>query len=356
MEFHEGTYLITGITGLLGSMTANELMHSKQYKQGRIKITGITRDASRARQIFNSTEHQNLLLVESDIRDQNDLFSAIDLPVEYIIHCASVTQSAEMVRHPVETADSIVMGTHNMLELAKKLQIKSMVSLSSMEVYGRVDDIGRTRREDELGGMEIFSSRSCYPLGKRMAEHYCYIYQQEYGIPVKIARLAQTFGKGIRPDDNRVYMQFARAVNEGRDIILKTAGNSMGNYCASDDAVNAVLTILYRGKDGEAYNVVNEENTMCIREMAELAADQAAKGQIKVKIELEDSGLTGYAPDTGLKMSGEKLQQLGWHPSKNLAEMYREVIRELKNPNIVSSTSQYEEGYPDTSCTKNIDF
>lgn len=94
---------------------------------------------------------------------------------------------------------------------------------SSDKVYGTVDDIGRPRKEDELGGMEIFFSRCCYPRGKRMAEHYCYIYQQEYGIPVKIARLAQTFGKGIRPDDNRVYMQFARAVNEGRDIILNIA-------------------------------------------------------------------------------------------------------------------------------------
>ncbi len=329
MEFHEGTYLITGITGFLGSMTANELMHSEEYKQGRIKITGITRDIFRARQIFNSTGHQELLLVEADIRDRNDLLSAIDSSVDYIIHCASVTQSAEMVRHPVETADSIVMGTRNMLELAKKLQIKSMVCLSSMEVYGTVGDIGRPRKEDELGEVELFSPRSCYPLGKRMAEHYCYIYQQEYGVPVKISRLAQTFGKGIRPDDNRVYMQFARAVNEGRDIVLKTMGNSMGNYCASDDAVNAVFTILYCGRDGEAYNVVNEENTMSIREMAELAAGQTAGEQIKVKIELEDPNMTGYAPDTGLKLSGEKLRQLGWHPSKNLAEMYRDVIRAL---------------------------
>ena len=329
MEFHEGTYLITGITGFLGSMTANELMHSEEYKQGRIKITGITRDIFRARQIFNSTGHQELLLVEADIRDRNDLLSAIDSSVDYIIHCASVTQSAEMVRHPVETADSIVMGTRNMLELAKKLQIKSMVCLSSMEVYGTVGDIGRPRKEDELGEVELFSPRSCYPLGKRMAEHYCYIYQQEYGVPVKISRLAQTFGKGIRPDDNRVYMQFARAVNEGRDIVLKTMGNSMGNYCASDDAVNAVFTILYCGRDGEAYNVVNEANTMSIREMAELAAGQTAGEQIKVKIELEDPNMTGYAPDTGLKLSGEKLRQLGWHPSKNLAEMYRDVIRAL---------------------------
>lgn len=330
MEFHEGSYLITGITGFLGSMTAKELMHSQPYKQGRIKITGIARDVFRTGQIFHGAERQRLSMVKSDIRDRERLLSAIDFHVDYIIHCASVTQSAEMMRHPVETADSIVLGTCHMLELGKRLQIKSMVCLSSMEVYGMVDDIGRPRKEEELGEIELFSSRSCYPFGKRMAEHYCYIYQQEYGVPVKIARLAQTFGKGIRPDDNRVYMQFARAAYEGRDIVLKTTGDSMGNYCAAEDAVNAVFTILYYGRDGEAYNVVNEANTMCIRDMAELVANEIAGGRIKVETKPEDFGRTGYAPDTGLRLSGEKLRQLGWRPSKDLVEMYQNVIWELQ--------------------------
>ncbi len=331
MTFHEGNYLITGITGFLGSMAAKKLMCLEEFKKGTIKITGITRDVRRAGQIFPNTEDSRFLLLESDIRDKERFISSIDRPIDYIIHCAAVTQSAEMVRHPAETADSILMGTCNMLELARKQPVQGMVYLSSMEVYGMVDDIGRRRNEKELGDVNLFSARSCYPLGKRMAEHYCYLYQQEYGIPVKIARLAQTFGRGIHPDDNRVYMQFARAAYENRDIVLKTKGNSMGNYCASEDAVNAIFTILYRGKDGEAYNVVNEENTMSIRDMAELVASQIAGGQIKVITELEDSGITGYAPDTGLKLSGKKLSQLGWCPEKGLTEMYQDVIQELKS-------------------------
>lgn len=330
MTFHEGNYLITGITGFLGSMMAKKLMHSEQFKEGKIKIIGITRDSRKIGQALKSIEPSHLLLLESDIRDEQSLFSVIDIPIDYIIHCASITQSAEMVRQPVEAADSIILGTHNMLELARQRPIKGMVFLSSMEVYGTVKVTGKLHKEEELGDIDLFSVRSCYPLGKRMAEHYCYLYQHEYGIPVKIARLAQTFGKGVRPDDNRVYMQFARAVYEGNDIVLKTKGDSMGNYCASDDAVDAIFTILYRGKNGEAYNVVNEANTMCIRDMAELAASQIAGGQIKVKIELKDSSTTGYAPDTGLKLSGEKLRQLGWQPTKELIEMYQDVIQELK--------------------------
>lgn len=249
---------------------------------------------------------------------------------DYMIHCAAPTVSSYMVSNPAETADSVVSGTRSMLELAGRFSVKSMVYLSSMEVYGKVSDIGRPRREDELGDIPLDSVRSCYPMGKRMAEHYCHIYSQEYGVPVKTARLAQVFGKGVRPEDSRVYMQFARAAAGGQDIILRTQGLSMGNYCASEDAVNAVFTILEKGRDGETYNVVNEANTMRICQMAELVAAKVAKGSTKVKIEPEDVRKTGYAPDTELRLSGDKLRQLGWKPTKGLVEMYEDVMNEIR--------------------------
>ena len=77
-------------------------------------------------------------------------------------------------------------------------------------------------------------------------------------------------------------------------------------------------------------SVVNEENTMRIREMAELVAMKAADGRIQVKIEEEDIRITGYAPDTGLRLSGKKLRGLGWKPEKGLLRMYQDMIEELK--------------------------
>lgn len=322
-------YLVTGISGFLGSQIVKKVISSKEYRDGRIQIYGICRDKKKLSELIAEPESDRFFVKEADIRDREAVKAAIHEPVDYIIHCAAPTVSSYMVSHPVETADSIVMGTHNMLELARQFQLKSMVYLSSMEVYGSVMDTGQARKENELGDVSLEASRSCYPLGKRMAEHYCHIYQQEYGVPVKIARLAQVFGKGVKKEDNRVYMQFARSILEERDIVLKTAGESMGNYCASEDAVRAVFAILKKGEDGEVYNVVNEKNTMRIREMAELAAGCAKPGKIRVRVEAEDSGKTGYAPDTGLRMSGEKLRELGWMPQKNLVQMYQDVIGEL---------------------------
>lgn len=325
-----GTYLITGASGFLGGMLVRKLLGSDSFPSEKLKIIGIVRDTHRAEKSFKDINDSRLVLLEADVRDRDYLFSKVNQPVDYVIHCASVTQSEEMIKHPVETADSIVIGTCHILELAYLLHVKSMVFLSSMEVYGAVSDTGKGRSEAELGELSLTSARSSYSLGKRMAEHYCHIYQQEYGIPVKIARLAQIFGKGVRMDDRRVYMQFASAVRNGKDIILKTAGKSLGNYCASDEAIEAILIILNQGENGEVYNVVNEANTICIYDMAEMVINQIAGGQIGIKVEQENSLDTGYAPDTALRMSGEKLRKLGWRPVKGLVQMYKEVLEELK--------------------------
>jgi len=321
-------YLITGATGMLGSMLVKAIMCTKEYAAGETRIIALARSEAKFKEIFKGCDYRNLLLKTMDLCDA-EAVADIEEQVDYVIHCAAATTSAYMISNPVEVADGIVLGTRNILELAKQKKVKSMVYLSSMEVYGSVPDIGRARSEDELGDVSLDSARSCYPLAKRMAEHYCHIYQQEYGVPVKTARLAQTFGKGVRPEDNRVYMQFARAARDGRDIVLKTAGNSIGNYCAIEDAISAIFTILDKGTDGAAYNVVNEANTMSIRNMAELVAERIAEGKIEVRIEAEASAKTGYAPDTGLRLSGEKLRGLGWGATKDLVQMYKDVLSEL---------------------------
>lgn len=326
-----GIYLITGVTGYIGSLLVKRLIEQPEYASGMIRIIGVVRSVDKAVKMFAESDCTYVTFVEADISNAETLMKQVKEPVDYIIHCAAVTTSAYMISNPVETADGIVLGTKNLLDFARYKTVKGFIYLSSMEVYGNVTDIGRNRCEEELGEILLESPRSCYSLGKRMAEHYCHIYHKEYSVPIKIARLAQTFGVGVRPEDNRVYMQFARAAYEKRDIVLKTQGFSVGNYCASDDVVNAIFVIMQKGVDGETYNVVNEENTMCIRDMAQLVAREIANGEIVVKVRTEDLAKTGYAPDTELRMSSEKLKELGWRPTKNLVQMYRDVLCALGN-------------------------
>lgn len=323
------TYLITGVTGYIGSALIKRIFQEGQRggEPPNVRIIAPVRNLQKAGKEFPV----GVEFVQTDLCDGHCVEQLLKAGggAEYVIHCASVTKSAEMIAHPVEVTESIVNATQNILEFAKRMPVKSMVYLSSMEVYGNMDcRDGRRVREEEIcrGELEVLNVRSCYPLGKRMAENICLSYYKEYGVPVKIARLAQTFGGELRDTDQRVFAQFARAVKNGENIVLHTGGNSMGNYCEIGDAITGIMTILRKGANGEAYNVVNEENTMTIRQMAELVADQVAGGKIRVVFETEDGASYGYAPDTGLRMSGQKLKELGWAPRKTLYEMYRDMI------------------------------
>ena len=327
--FIKHSYLITGATGYIGSVLIKTLLELESYTKGDLCIYGLVRDVDKARKMYEDLDCKNLHFLKADICDRAAVLGLENLSVDYVIHCAATTQSAKMIENPVETLDGLVLGTKNMLDLAQSLKVKSMVVLSSMEAYGVVEDDGRLRKEGELGEISMEETRSCYPLGKRLAEYYCSLYKKEYNVPVKVARLSQVFGSGVRPEDNRVYMQFARAAKENYDIVLKTDGMSVGNYCEVTDAVDAIFTILFKGEDGETYNVANEANTMRIRDMAELVADKIADGKIQVKYEIESSAKTGYAPKTGLRLSGEKLRVLGWKPTKNMEEMFRDLMEEL---------------------------
>ena len=314
-------YLITGATGYIGSMLVRYLLECVPGAQ----VMALVRDARKAREMLPDA----VQLVCADITD-GAAMAGISVEADYIVHCAAATQSAYMVSHPVETADSIVLGTRNVLELARRVSVRRMVFLSSMEVYGQVDGSdGHRATEDDLGYLDILAPRSCYPLGKRMAEQFCSAFWHEYEVPVCIARLAQTFGAGVPSGDRRVFMQFAQSARDGQDIVLHTTGDSMGNYCAIQDVLSAVLFLLEHGQSGEAYNVVNEQNTMRIREMASLVAERIAGGRIQVLYDIPDRDVYGYAPSTGLRLSGQKLRELGWQAETSLEMMYHELMQTL---------------------------
>jgi len=327
------TYFITGATGYIGSSLIKFLLEEAHERDKNadvssdIHIFAPVRDLCKASRMFP----EGVEFLQADLCHRKSAEGLLGTMgnIEYIIHCASVTASAEMVNHPVEVAESIVNTTQNILELARHNPVKSMVYLSSMEVYGSIDcpDGHRITEEEVMrGAVELLASRSCYPLGKRMAENICYSYFKEYGVPVKIARLAQTFGEGVLPTDNRVFAQFVRAVREGRNIVLHTRGQSMGNYCGIHDAVSGIMAILEKGKSGEAYNVVNEANTMSIRQMAELVAGKIAGNKIKVAYDIAGDNRYGYAADTALRLSGRKLMSLGWKPEESLEDMYSQLM------------------------------
>jgi nucleoside-diphosphate-sugar epimerase len=311
------TVLVTGASGLIGSAIVRALEAANSAHSLNVKTLALSRSVPDCAGNY----------AEYIARDLCEAVS-IDSAVDYVFHCAAITKSSEMAARPVDVIANALKGTANVLELAREKSVRSFVYLSSMEVYGQ---FAGEAAESDLGGLDLTNPRSCYPESKRMCEVLCAAYLSQYGVAVKIARPAQTFGAGTPKNDTRVFAQFARSVIAGENIVLRTEGNSRGNYCYTADAVRGLLLILLKGKNGEAYNIANPESSAAIREMAEIAA-AAADGKISVVVEkASDPAKLGYAPDSALRLNIGKISELGWKPKRGLAEMYRRMFDDWRS-------------------------
>lgn len=317
------TFLITGATGLIGSVMVKCLVAlNRQYELG-IRILAVVRNLKKAEFLF-ADEWTDMDVRQLELNEING--ETIDCAVDYIVHLASPTASKFFVEHPVETLQTIFVGTCSVLEYAKSAPINGMVYASSLEVYGtnQSDDL---LDEDFQGYVNPLEIRSSYNLGKRVAECLCQSYAVEYGVPVMTARMTQTFGAGVEYEDNRVFAQFARCAIENKDIELHTTGETCRMYCYTTDVVSALLYLLVKGKVGKAYNVANKDTYISIRDMAELVRMHFCP-QIAVKIVKKDN--QGYAPITKLRLETRNIETLGWHPQYNLIEMFSRLITYLK--------------------------
>lgn len=303
--------LVTGAAGYIGSKIVEKYKNSHEV-------------ISLVRNRMHST-YGGVREINADILDKEKIDEICE-KIDVVFHCACPTASRFLMSHPDETYTTIVDGTSNILRLADRCGVDKFVFLSSMEVYGVVEETQDRVDENVSGYIDKTNPRSCYPLGKLEAEKLCLEYAEKSNIQIMIARLAQTFGGGILASDNRVFAQFARAVVNEQDIILNTTGESMGNYCHIDDTIDALDMIMRSGASGQIYNVVNEESTMTIMEMARMVAKDIANDRIKVVINTDNNNY-GYAPVTKLRLSGDKLHKLGFEPQKGIKEMYLDAIK-----------------------------
>lgn len=311
--FDEKTVLVTGATGLIGKLCVKSFLNSGYNTQ----VIALVRDGEKAKNLFGESKRLSFL-----IQDINQRIS-ISRKVDYIIHAASTTSSKDFVEKPVETIYTALNGTRNILEFAKNKRIESMVYLSSLEVYGVNDFEDIT--ENSYGYIDILNPRSSYSESKKMVETMCISYGSEYGVPVRIARLAQTFGAGVAKSDNRVFAQFAKAVINKENIVLHTKGETKRNYCYTTDAVRAIFTILTKGENNNAYNVANKNTYCSIADMALLLENE----NTKIVYQIDDVN-RGYNPTVKIKLNTNKLNSLGWEAKIGIKEMYIRLIESLK--------------------------
>ncbi len=307
--FNNKTVLVTGATGLIGSLCVRSMLAS-DYD---IKVLALVRNEDKAKKMFG--QNNNLTLLVQDIQDEIKTSEKAD----YIIHTASTTASKDFVEKPVETILTALKGTYNILEYAKKTTCSGLVYLSSLEVYGIPSKEIVT--EKDYGFIEILTPRGSYPESKRMVENLCISYGSEYGVPVKIARLTQTFGAGVTKSDNRVFAQFAKSVIDKKNIVLHTQGRTKRCYCYTTDAITAIYTILTKGQNNTAYNVANKNTYISIYDMAKSLENENTR--VVIEADHKDHG---YNPEMQICLDTQKLENLGWSAKIPLDEMFRRLI------------------------------
>lgn len=323
-ELRGKTVAVTGATGLLGACMVRCLLALNRQQGLGLRVLAVVRNTAKAKAMFGKQDAA-LGFYTYDF-SANEVFNPTE-KVDFIVHFASPTASKYFVEYPVETMVTVFNGTKNLLDYARTNRTQSVLLASSLEVYGTITEDSTPLTEEAQGYLDPMAVRSSYPMAKRAAETLCHDYAKEYGTHSKVARLAQTFGAGVAQDDTRVFAQFARSIIKGEDIVMHTKGELCRSYCYTTDAIAAMLYILLRGKDGEAYNVANETTYISIKDMATFLAE-TFNPHIKVVVELKEN--MGYSPTTKLRLSTDKVRQLGWTPQYDLQEMFHRLIESLK--------------------------
>ncbi len=193
---------------------------------------------------FYSGRRHNLAHVLNDTRLEllrHDITFPLYVEVDEIYHLACPASPVFYQRDPVQTTKTSVMGSINMLGLAKRTKARVLLA-STSEVYG--DPEVHPQPESYWGHVNPIGPRSCYDEGKRCAETLFFDYRRQHDMPIKIARIFNTYGPRMRPDDGRVVSNFIVAALTGEPITIFGDGSQTRSFCYVDDMVDGLVRLM----------------------------------------------------------------------------------------------------------------
>lgn len=314
--------LITGASGFLPAYLVETLLYLNKTRSLDIQVTALVRNReSFERRFAHHLDNSNLIVLVQDVSKPINL----DFPHHFIIHAASQASPKYYGIDPVGTLSANIMGTMQLLELARNHPVISFMYFSSGEVYGETSTV--PTKESDYGYLDPTSIRSCYAESKRMAENMCVSWHAQYNVPTKIVRPFHTYGPGMRLDDGRVYADFVRDIIESRSIVLKSEGTASRAFCYLADATAGFFTVLLKGENAVSYNVGNSEAEIKIIDLANLLVSLFPERQLiinkenaQVANEYMQSPITRNCPDIS------RINTLGWVPKTDLAVGFKRTV------------------------------
>jgi UDP-glucuronate decarboxylase len=288
------TILVTGGAGFLGSNLCERLLAMGN------KVICLDN--------FQTGRRQNLTHLEgNDDFDviEHDIINPIELKVDGIYNLACAASPPHYQADPIHTTKTCVFGVINMLELAKKNNAPIMHA-STSEVYG--DPEVHPQTESYHGNVNPDGPRACYDEGKRCSESLCFDYQRVHGVDIKIARIFNTYGPQMDPNDGRVVSNFIVQAISGKSLTIYGDGSQTRSFCYVDDMITGFVKLMASGDFHGPVNLGNP-NEFTVKELAEKTLAMTGS-QSKIEyLPLPDDDPRMRCPDITLAKT-----RLDWSP------------------------------------------
>ncbi len=299
--------LVTGGAGFLGSHLCDRLM-----AEGADVLCVDNFYTGRRANVVHLMGHPRFEV------QRHDVTFPLYVEVDEIYNLACPASPIHYQHDPVQTTKTSVNGAINMLGLAKRLKAK-ILQASTSEVYG--DPEVHPQTEDYWGHVNPVGFRSCYDEGKRCAETLFFDYHRQHRLQIKVARIFNTYGPRMHPNDGRVVSNFIMQALRGEPITIYGAGDQTRSFCYVDDLIEGFVRLM--ASPPEVTGPINLGNPveMTIRELAELVVELTGAKSRLIEAPLPQDDPTQRRPDIT-----RAREVLGWEPKVRLKDGLAKTI------------------------------
>jgi dTDP-glucose 4,6-dehydratase len=301
--------LVTGGAGFVGSHLCRALL-----SRGWAVVAADNLCTGRLANLAGLADEPRFQFIEHDVTRPLDL----DGPLDAVLHFASPASPPDYLAMPIETLEVGSTGTRLTLDLARSRGARYLLA-STSEVYG--DPTVHPQTESYWGNVNPVGPRSVYDEAKRFGEAMATAYRRSFGVDVKIVRIFNTYGPGLRPGDGRAIPNFFAQALARQPLTVYGDGSQTRSFCYIDDEVGGLLDLLMSDWAGGPMNIGNpEEHT--ILEVAELILELTGSDSPIVFEPLPENDPVRRRPD--ITLAGRELR---WKPETSLAEGLAHTLR-----------------------------
>ena len=297
----ETRVLITGGAGFLGSHLCERLL-----AEGAIVLCVDNFFTGARRNIEHLMSHPHFELIRHDVT------FPLYIEADQIYNLACPASPIHYQRDPVQTTKTSVHGAINMLGLAKRLRAR-ILQASTSEVYG--DPSVHPQSEDYWGHVNPIGPRSCYDEAKRCAETLFFDYRRQHRLPIKVARIFNTYGPRMHPNDGRVVSNFIVQALLGRDITVYGDGSQTRSFCYVDDLLDGLIRFMATPAEVTGPVNIGNPDEFSILELATMVIGLTGSRSRIVHRPLPQDDPKQRRPDISRAQ-----ELLGWQPRTNLKE------------------------------------